>query len=124
MESNQDSWSLVRSTKRVKRGMTDSKLDNLDIVRVKRTEIFNRQLNSFNFFSICQRAEGAVKKVLEKFYSKVFDGPYGGDGPSILAEHSVRFKVGSYERIVIADIPKSTKNLFNCLYLEYWSIIY
>ena len=29
--------------------MTDSKLVNLDIVRAKRAEIFNRQLDSFNF---------------------------------------------------------------------------
>ena len=49
MESNQDSRSLARSFKRVKRGTTDSKLVNLDIVRAKRAEIFNRQLDSFNF---------------------------------------------------------------------------
>ena len=49
MESNQDSRSLSRSFKRVKRGTTDSKLVNLDIVRAKRAEIFNRQLYSFNF---------------------------------------------------------------------------
>ena len=49
MESNQDSRFLSRSFKRVKRGTTDSKLVNLDIVRAKRAEIFNRQLDSFNF---------------------------------------------------------------------------
>ena len=49
MESNQDSRSLSRTFKRVKRGTTDSKLVNLDIVRAKRAEIFNRQLDSFNF---------------------------------------------------------------------------
>ena len=49
MESNQDSRSLSRPSKRVKRGTTDSKLINLDIVRPKRAEIFNKQLDSFNF---------------------------------------------------------------------------
>ena len=49
MESNQDCRSLSRSFKRVKRGTTDSKLVNLDIVRAKRAEIFNRHLDSFNF---------------------------------------------------------------------------
>ena len=49
MESNQDSRYLSRSFKRVKRETTDSKLVNLDIVRAKRAEIFNRQLDSFNF---------------------------------------------------------------------------
>ena len=49
MESNQDSRLLARFSKRVKRGTTDSKLVNLDIVRAKRAEMFNRQLDSFNF---------------------------------------------------------------------------
>ena len=49
MESSQDSRSLARFSKRIKRGTTDSKLDNLDIVRANKAEIFNRQLDSFNF---------------------------------------------------------------------------
>ena len=36
MESSQDSRSLARSSKSVKRGTTDSKLDNLDKVRAKK----------------------------------------------------------------------------------------
>ena len=58
----------------------DSKLENLDIVRVKRTEIFNRQLNSFNFSQFAREPKVPSKKFLKKFYSKVFDGPYGGEG--------------------------------------------
>ena len=49
MESDQDSRSLTRSSKRVKRGTKDSKLVNLDIVRAKRVVILNRQLDSFSF---------------------------------------------------------------------------
>ena len=51
METNQDSRSLVRSSKRVKIGTTDSKLVNLDIVSAKRAEIFNRQLDYIRSFS-------------------------------------------------------------------------
>ena len=49
MESNQDSRPLSRFSKRVKRRTTDSKLVNFDIVRAKRAEMFNWQLNSINF---------------------------------------------------------------------------
>ena len=62
MECNQDSWSLVRSSKRVKRDTTDSKLVNLDIVRAKRAENFNRQLDYFNFSQFARKPKGQTKK--------------------------------------------------------------
>ena len=62
MESNQDRWSLTRSSKRVKRGTTDSKLVNLDIVRAKKAEIFNRQLNSFKFSQFTREPKRPSKK--------------------------------------------------------------
>ena len=62
MESNQDSRSLSGSSNRVKRGTMDSKLVNLDIVRTKRAEIFNRQLDSFNFFDSEEKINPSPRK--------------------------------------------------------------
>ena len=74
MKSNQNRRSFARSSKRVKRGTTDSKLVNLDIVRAKRAEIFNRQLDSL----ISLNLPRAVIKTQEKIFWKFLKASMAG----------------------------------------------